>query len=353
MKEPFDYEAARVDTVASKNRPGDYVIPVEIQGQNRGLMAQAKKAVANAGADAEAYVAGSTHGNYNPATGDQQFFLKKVKKAVKKVGKGVKKGVKKVGRGLKKAWDNPIVRSAAIGAGMFFGVPAAAGALKIGKAGAAGAAAAKAAGGGLIKSSAGWWSGTFGMGAGGAAARAAGTPGMFGAKTAASVGAQQMAPAVMGQPQIYDPTGGFAWNQPNPFQAQGGGGGFLSSIGRGAANIWGGMDGSSRAALITGGFGAAGGWADAKMQEKIRSDDRKHEMNMEQYKTDVERENFDDRNRIMGMGRDGQGGVEIDPNMVANWGLGDMSLPRRTHEDLPPPNTPMSDKLRAGFLAGA
>ena len=345
MKEPFDYEAARVDTVASKNRPGDYVIPVEIQGQNRGLMAQAKKAVANAGADAEAYVAGSTHGNYNPATGNQQFFLKKVKKAAKRVVSGAKKAVSKVGKEVKRATKNPLVRAAAIGAGLFFGVPAAAGALKLGASGAglgaAGAAGKAAAGGGLgLKGAAGWWGGTFGVGAGGAAAKAAGAPGMFGAKTATSMGAQQ-ASGMLGQPAGH-------YNLPN-VGPQGGGSGFWNAAG----NLWNGMGGAAQGALITGAFGAAGGAADAAMQARIRKDDRKHEVDMENMKTQTERENFDDRNRVFGMGRDGQGGVDIDPNMVADWGLGDMSLPRRTHEDLPPPNTPLSDKIRAGLLGGA
>jgi hypothetical protein len=128
--------------------------------------------------------------------------------------------------------------------------------------------------------------------------------------------------------------------------------GFLGNLGRGAAGIWNNMGGAAQGALISGGFGALGSWADSKEQAKIRADDRKHEREMAEYDTGVERENFDDRNRLMGMGRDGQGGVSIDPNMVKNWGLGDMSLPRRSIESYPPPNTPLSDKLRAGFLSG-
>lgn len=80
----FDWQGAKVDTVAAKARPGDVVFPVELAKDNPLLVAAMKMAIAQAGADPNAYIAGAQGGNYNPLTGQQHFFLKKAFKKVKK-----------------------------------------------------------------------------------------------------------------------------------------------------------------------------------------------------------------------------------------------------------------------------
>jgi hypothetical protein len=104
--EGFDWKGARKDTVAAKARPGDFVFPVELAQDNPLVIAAMKLAIAQSGADPNAYVAGSEAGNYNPLNDQQHFFLKKAAKKLKKT-------VKKVAKPVKKGWDK--VRKSPIG----------------------------------------------------------------------------------------------------------------------------------------------------------------------------------------------------------------------------------------------
>jgi hypothetical protein len=103
--ESFDFQGAQVDTVPSAAQPGDVVLPIEVAQFHPELVAAVQKVIAQNGADPNAYVVGSPHGNYNPHTGQQHFFLKKIGKAIKKVAK-------------------PIVRIAAPVVGFAYGGPA-------------------------------------------------------------------------------------------------------------------------------------------------------------------------------------------------------------------------------------
>lgn len=69
------------------------------------------------------------------------------------------------------------LRAAALTAGLFFGIPAIAGAAGAGGSGALGMAAAP---GGFASQAGGYWGGLLGLGSGGAAAAAGGNPGLFG-----------------------------------------------------------------------------------------------------------------------------------------------------------------------------
>lgn len=80
--ESFDWQGSKLDTVASKTQPGDVVLPVEVAQHNPALAMAVQAAIAQAGGDPSAYVAGSQTGNYNPVTGQQHFFLKKLFKKV-------------------------------------------------------------------------------------------------------------------------------------------------------------------------------------------------------------------------------------------------------------------------------
>lgn len=81
--ENFDWQGSKLDTVSSKTQPGDVVLPIEVAQHNPDLVMAVQLAIAQGGGDPDAYIAGSQTGNYNPVTGQQHFFLKKMfKKAL-------------------------------------------------------------------------------------------------------------------------------------------------------------------------------------------------------------------------------------------------------------------------------
>lgn len=85
----FDFESAKKDTVASKTQPGDLVIPVEMTKIDPELYEGIRMAMAMNGVNPNTFTAGHPEGQFNPLTGDQQFFLKKIAKAVKKTVKKI------------------------------------------------------------------------------------------------------------------------------------------------------------------------------------------------------------------------------------------------------------------------
>ena len=91
------------DTVAHVET-GELVIPKALIEDNPRLRASIFSHLEELGVeDPERYVVGSGANSINPDTGLPEFFFKKIKKAVSKIGKGVKKAFKSVAKVIKKA----------------------------------------------------------------------------------------------------------------------------------------------------------------------------------------------------------------------------------------------------------
>ena len=91
------------DTVAHVET-GELVIPKALIEDNPRLRASIFSHLEELGVeDPERYVVGSGANSINPDTGLPEFFFKKIRKAVSKIGRGVKKAVKSVAKVIKKA----------------------------------------------------------------------------------------------------------------------------------------------------------------------------------------------------------------------------------------------------------
>lgn len=73
------------DTTMAHVAPGETFVPQELIAADPALKAAIEAAFLKHGADPSAYVVGSPTGSYNPVTGQQEFFLKSVKKALGKI----------------------------------------------------------------------------------------------------------------------------------------------------------------------------------------------------------------------------------------------------------------------------
>jgi hypothetical protein len=74
----------------------EVMVPREVAEKNPEMMARINAAIAEEGADPEAYVVGSDRNSINPQTGQREFFLKKLVGGIKKAVKGVVKVFKKI-----------------------------------------------------------------------------------------------------------------------------------------------------------------------------------------------------------------------------------------------------------------
>ncbi len=74
----------------------EVMVPREVAEKNPEIMARINAAIAEEGADPEAYVVGSDRNSINPQTGQREFFLKKLVGGIKKAVKGVVKVFKKI-----------------------------------------------------------------------------------------------------------------------------------------------------------------------------------------------------------------------------------------------------------------
>jgi len=91
------------DTVAHVET-GELVIPKALIEDNPRLRASIFSHLKELGVeDPERYVVGSGANSINPDTGLPEFFFKKIRKAVSKIGRGVKKAFKSVAKVIKKA----------------------------------------------------------------------------------------------------------------------------------------------------------------------------------------------------------------------------------------------------------
>ena len=91
------------DTVAHVET-GELVIPKALIEDNPRLRASIFSHLEELGVeDPERYVVGSGANSINPDTGLPEFFFKKIRKAVSKIGRGVKKAFKSVAKVIKKA----------------------------------------------------------------------------------------------------------------------------------------------------------------------------------------------------------------------------------------------------------
>lgn len=64
--------------------PGEVVVPKKVLKDNPALGPAIAQAIAASGGDPRAYKVGSPQGNYNPVSGDQEFFFKAIKNLFKK-----------------------------------------------------------------------------------------------------------------------------------------------------------------------------------------------------------------------------------------------------------------------------
>ena len=68
----------RGDTKMAHMEDGEIVIPKQVAAENPDLAINALRAIRRSGGDPASYVVGSPSGNYNPTTGQQEFFWDKV-----------------------------------------------------------------------------------------------------------------------------------------------------------------------------------------------------------------------------------------------------------------------------------
>lgn len=85
----FDFQSAKKDTQMAKTQPGDLVIPAELQGLNPELYQAFRAGLFMEGIDPDEFTSGSAKVKINPVTGEEQYFLNKIAKAVKKTVKKV------------------------------------------------------------------------------------------------------------------------------------------------------------------------------------------------------------------------------------------------------------------------
>lgn len=85
----FDFQSAKKDTQMARTQPGDLVIPVELQGMNPELYNAFRAGLFMEGIDPDEFTSGSAKVKINPVTGEEQYFLKKIAKAIKKTVKKV------------------------------------------------------------------------------------------------------------------------------------------------------------------------------------------------------------------------------------------------------------------------
>lgn len=85
----FDFQSAKKDTQMARTQPGDLVVPAELQGMNPELYNAFRAGLFMEGIDPDEFTSGSAKVKINPVTGEEQYFLKKIAKAVKKTVKKV------------------------------------------------------------------------------------------------------------------------------------------------------------------------------------------------------------------------------------------------------------------------
>ena len=85
----FDFASARKDTQMAKTQPGDLIIPAELQGMNPELYQAFRAGLFMEGIDPDEFTSGSSKVKINPVTGEEQYFLNKIAKAIKKTVKKV------------------------------------------------------------------------------------------------------------------------------------------------------------------------------------------------------------------------------------------------------------------------
>lgn len=68
----------RGDTKMGHMEEGEIVIPKQVAAENPDIAIEALRAIRRSGGDPSSYVVGSSTGNYNPKTGQQEFFWDKV-----------------------------------------------------------------------------------------------------------------------------------------------------------------------------------------------------------------------------------------------------------------------------------
>jgi len=189
--------------------------------------------------------------------------FKALKKGVKSLVKGVKNVFRSVVKGVKKLFSSPLGKAILIGAALFFGIPAAAGALGIGASTGAGATA--------------WWSSTFGLGGGAATSTAAATMAGPGIQTAAAGGLLGPTTGAManlaGTGSAIVPTtgaaGAFGAAAPAGLLAKAGAG--IATAGKGVVNAGKGLlasDTAKGALVTTLGQGIAGHYTQKAEEEK-------------------------------------------------------------------------------------
>jgi len=192
--------------------------------------------------------------------------LKSLAKGIKRIGRALKSAVSSIGKAVKSVFKSPIGKAVLLGAGLFFGVPFAANALKLSSAAAAGST------GGA------WWGSTFGIGQAATAGAGQATATSLSAATPLSTTVATTAPTAITSPAL----------------ASAGTGGFSSaagSLGSAAATtaptttastgilgkLWTGLGDAGKAAVINMAGNALTGSAEAKAEQKKREEEWRRE----------------------------------------------------------------------------
>ena len=231
--------------------------------------------------------------------------MSSVTSAVSSVGSAVGSAVSSVASGVQSAvrsvWNNPIGRAAIIAAGVFFGAPAAAGALGIGAGG----------GAGLSMGAASWWSSTLGVGAASGGAAAAGSAaGATGGTALGAAGAQTAAAGVQAATSGAAAGVGSA-TAAGAGSAAAGGGGFLSTaggalkgVGGKVAGAWSNASPLVKSSIINTGGQMVAGAAQSRAEAKALEDAHKREVE--------EQKRQENQRSIYGVRFDGEGNQSMD-----------------------------------------
>lgn len=93
------------DTVLGHLTKGELVIPREMLASKE-LKKVLKKAFDVAEADMDAYIVGNAKNSINPETGHPEFFLRKISRGIRSIGRGIRRGIKSAGKKLKQEARN-------------------------------------------------------------------------------------------------------------------------------------------------------------------------------------------------------------------------------------------------------